>query len=178
MIRPRAPYCSRRVLRKLVRSLPRTGQSLIEFAFVFPLLVTIFFGVIELGVLFSVYVGLTNSAREGARAGSTYQYQCPPAPPGTPDCRANNPDLQQDVDDARLPVINQAIDATLHPMIESSALNRIFTYTPTAGTNVYRYGDQLNVALEYQHQLFFNLLGGPTIDLRSSSTMRIEPGGV
>ncbi|HSH82920.1 MAG TPA: TadE family protein [Herpetosiphonaceae bacterium] len=180
MILPCAPYRSRTTLRKLFRSLPRTGQSLVEFAFVFPLIVTIFFGVIELGVLFSVYVGLTNSAREGARAGSTYQYQCPPAPDDTPDCRANNPDLQQDVDDGRLPVINQAIDSTLHPLIDPSDLVRptpFPTYMPDPSTNVYRYGDLLTVELSYQHQLFFDLFGGPTLTLGSSSTMRIEPGG-
>ncbi len=49
------------------------GQSLVEFALIAPLLVALIVGIIELGILFSVYVGLTNSAREGARAGAIYQ---------------------------------------------------------------------------------------------------------
>ncbi len=159
--------------------MPKTGQGLVEFAFVVPLLLMVFFGIIELGVIFSVYIGLTNAAREGARAGSTYQYSCPP-PPAPPNCTANNPGLQSDVDTERRTFINQAIDATLHPMIDPSDLIRptpFPTYMPDPSTNIYRYGDLLTVELSYPHQLFFDLFGGPTLTLSSRSTMRIEPGG-
>ncbi len=175
-----SPYRSRRVLHRGLRNLPKTGQGLVEFAFVVPVLLMLFFGIIELGVIFSVYIGLTNTTREGARAGSTYQYQCPP-PPAPPNCTANNPGLKSTVDTARQAAINQAIDATIHPMIDPSGLIRptpFPEYAPDPSSNIYRYGDLVTVRLSYPHQLFFDLFGGPTLTLRSRSTMRIEPGGV
>ena len=53
---------------------------MVEFALALPVLLLLIFGLIEFGMLFSVYVGLTNSAREAARAGSIYQYQHPSNP--------------------------------------------------------------------------------------------------
>ena len=50
------------------------GQSLAEFALIAPLLVVVLFGIVELGILLNVYIGMTNSAREAARAGAIFQY--------------------------------------------------------------------------------------------------------
>jgi Flp pilus assembly protein TadG len=43
------------------------GAELIEFALVFPLLLLVLFGIMDLGFLFQRYEVLTNAAREGAR---------------------------------------------------------------------------------------------------------------
>lgn len=48
-----------------------SGQSLVELALTLPLLLLILFGVLDLGRLFYAYVTLTNSAREGARIGTS-----------------------------------------------------------------------------------------------------------
>ena len=157
---------------------PKTGQSLVEIALVFPVLMTFFLIIIELGVVFSVYVGLTNSAREGARLGSLYRYQCPD-PVNNPNCMANQDFAvaRNTVDTARRTAINQAIDGTLNPLVDPPDVTRGFAYDPLAGTSIYRYGDKLIVTLTHQHRLFFSLLGGPTLTVQASSAMRMEPGG-
>ncbi len=45
------------------------GQDLVEFALVLPLLVLLFFGIIEFGRVIFTYNTLANAAREGARFG-------------------------------------------------------------------------------------------------------------
>ena len=54
------------------------GQSLVETAVVFPLLVLLLAAIIDFGRAFDAYIILTNAAREGARFGAT------------------NPELEQD----------------------------------------------------------------------------------
>ena len=44
-----------------------SGAELIEFALVFPLLLLVFLGIIDFGLLFQKYEVVTNAAREGAR---------------------------------------------------------------------------------------------------------------
>jgi Flp pilus assembly protein TadG len=44
-----------------------SGQELIEFALVLPLLLLVLLGIIEFGLLFQQYEVVTNAAREGAR---------------------------------------------------------------------------------------------------------------
>lgn len=50
----------------------KSGQSLVEFALVLPLLVLLLYGLAEFGFLLYGHVQVTNAAREGARAGSLY----------------------------------------------------------------------------------------------------------
>jgi hypothetical protein len=46
------------------------GQEIIEFAIMFPILVLLAFGVLDLGRLFHASIVITNAAREGARYGT------------------------------------------------------------------------------------------------------------
>ncbi len=46
------------------------GQSLVEFALMFPLLLMIIVGVFDIGRAYYAYVTITNAAREGARGGA------------------------------------------------------------------------------------------------------------
>src|SRR5262245_10447183 len=48
-----------------------SGQSLVEFAMVLPLLLLIVFAIIDFGRIYQANVTLTNAAREGARLGTT-----------------------------------------------------------------------------------------------------------
>src|SRR5688572_16610895 len=50
------------------------GQAMVEFAAVLLPLILILVGIIQSGFLFSAYVGISNAAREGARAGTIYEY--------------------------------------------------------------------------------------------------------
>jgi Flp pilus assembly protein TadG len=150
------------------------GQSMVEFALILPLLIAFLFGIIELGILFSVYVGMTNSAREAARAGSVYQYTG--TAPLTGDLT-----IQPLIDSERKQYISQIITDTISPMINpTTQLTTTVTYTTLLTTlpeNVYRAGDTVNVQLEHDQPLFFGLLGPKSIRMRATSSMRIEPGG-
>lgn len=49
-----------------------SGQELVEFALVLPLLLLLVFGAVDLGRLFHAYITISNAAREGARYGIIY----------------------------------------------------------------------------------------------------------
>jgi Flp pilus assembly protein TadG len=46
------------------------GTEVLEFAFVFPLVLLVLVGILDMGFLFNNYEIVTNAAREGARAGA------------------------------------------------------------------------------------------------------------
>jgi len=54
------------------RAAPESGQELIEFALVVPLLMLILFGVLDLGRAFYASITIANAAREGARYAMFY----------------------------------------------------------------------------------------------------------
>lgn len=56
-------------MRNIKKKNPERGAVLAEFAIVLPLLLTLLMGTIELGLLFYNKQVVTNSSREGARAG-------------------------------------------------------------------------------------------------------------
>jgi Flp pilus assembly protein TadG len=55
------------------------GQTMAEFAFVLPILVTLLFGIIQFGILFNNYVTLTDAARRGARTAAISRGETDPA---------------------------------------------------------------------------------------------------
>ncbi len=155
----------------------KAGQALVEFSLMILLFLAILFLIIELGMVFAIYVGLTNSAREAARVGSIYQYPNPRSLDTSTTTAAAA--AQATVDDAREAAMNQAIDNTLNPMIAATRAQMgtpQFVYQPDPGNSVYRYGEKLTVTLTYQRRVMF-LLGSTDITLASQSEMRIEPGG-
>lgn len=160
---------------------PVRGQSLVEFALIAPLALALIVVLIELGVVFSVYIALTNSAREGARAGAIYRYPTPAALFTTPTCNAAC--HRATVDAARQAAMDAAIMATLGPLVRVSSVDELGTpaqryrYEATQATDVLRYGDTLTVTLEYTHPLLFRLFGSLSVRLRAQSEMKIEPGG-
>jgi len=65
---------------KLRRSRARdseTGQGLVEFALVVPILLVIMLGIIQLGWIFTSQIGLTNGIREAARYAATHRTVTP-----------------------------------------------------------------------------------------------------
>lgn len=50
------------------------GSSAVEFALVVPFLVTLIVGMIQFGVVYNAYLGVTHAAREGARMAAVGQY--------------------------------------------------------------------------------------------------------
>ncbi len=57
------------MLKKMARLLSKSerGASLVEFALVIPILLTLVMGIIEFGWLFNGWITITGAAREGAR---------------------------------------------------------------------------------------------------------------
>jgi len=49
----------------------KSGQSLVEFAFILPILLLLMVAIIDFGILFYSQMALSNAAWEGARAGAT-----------------------------------------------------------------------------------------------------------
>jgi Flp pilus assembly protein TadG len=47
-----------------------SGQSLVEFALVLPILAVLLFGIIQFGITYNHYVTITDAARAGARKGA------------------------------------------------------------------------------------------------------------
>jgi len=155
------------------------AQGLVEFALILPLLVAVIFGIIELGILFSVYIGMTNSAREAARAGSVYQYTGTVPQSGDPAVTAA---AIASIDQERTQYIGQIITDTINPLIDPATeltvtVSYINIKTNVLPENIYRAGDGVAVQLEYDHPLFFGLLGPKQIHVKATSSMRIEPGG-
>jgi hypothetical protein len=73
---------------------PRTrrrsrGQALVEFAFVFPVIVLLAFGFIDVGRAVFSYNTLTNAARQAARTAAVNQLD--PASPGPWECDETRP---------------------------------------------------------------------------------------
>ena len=46
------------------------GQTMVEFAFVLPILLVMLFGIMQFGVIFNNYVALTDAARAASRKGA------------------------------------------------------------------------------------------------------------
>lgn len=65
--------CVRRVRRNLppLKLFGASGQELVEFAIIIPVLILFAFGVLDLARTFHAIIALTNAAREGVRYGMT-----------------------------------------------------------------------------------------------------------
>ncbi len=56
---------------KIVGKLKKNkGQSLVEMAFILPIILLVVMGIVEFGRIFNTYLVLTNASREGARVAS------------------------------------------------------------------------------------------------------------
>jgi Flp pilus assembly protein TadG len=61
----------KRIPCRMKSHLSQSGQELVEFAIVLPILLLVAFGVLDLGRIFHSAITITNAAREGARYGMT-----------------------------------------------------------------------------------------------------------
>ena len=148
----------------------KTGQSLVEFALVLIMLLTVLFLIIQLGITFSIYISLANSAREAARIGAIHAPSTAQAPNQT------FSQLQTAMDTEREAAMVVAIEQKLNPLIDNADVTRTFSYDPNPGSSVLRSGNKVTVTLSVTHHMMF-LLGSRDVTLQASSEMRIEPGG-
>lgn len=67
-------------LKQRLKTIKATGQGLVEFALVIPIVLTMFYGIFEVGRALWIYVAVTTSSREAARYASAVS----DSPSGTP----------------------------------------------------------------------------------------------
>jgi Flp pilus assembly protein TadG len=72
-----------------------SGQTLVEFALVLPVLCMVLFGIIQFGITFNAYITLTNATRAGARQGAISRGMADPAGSATAKVRSSAKDLDQ-----------------------------------------------------------------------------------
>lgn len=146
---------------------------MVEFALIAPILIIIVIGIIELGILLSAYVGLSNSAREGARAAAIYRYNGLAPQTGATA-------VVPTIDAGRQSMMSTAIAETHNPItpIEEITVTPVYVPANPAAGNLLRAGDTISVTLEYNHRILWGLLGERDIVLRAQSAARIEPGSV
>lgn len=154
------------------------GQALVEFAAVLLPLILLLAGIIQFGFLFAAYVGVSNSAREAARAGTIYQYD------------ANEGQGQNDL--LRCQAILEAAEQSLDVGVPGQFSGNCSTVTgggdlaiayPDSATctGSSRTGCQLRVTLTFRQPLLVPLVGtflssggGNDIDLRAKVTMVVN----
>ena len=151
------------------------GQALVEFAGVVLPLLVILVGIIQSGFLFSGYIGISNAAREGARAGTIYEYD-------STEGQGQNDLLRCQ---AILAAAQQAVDAGVPGAFSGSCStingggDLVIAYPDAATcTNSARTGCQLRVTLMFHQPLliplvgtFFSTEGDNTIGLNADVTM-------
>jgi Flp pilus assembly protein TadG len=71
------------------------GQTMAEFTFVLPILVTLLFGIIQFGFVFNNYVTITDAARAGARKAAVSRTDPDPAGVCEDQVRSAAGDLKQ-----------------------------------------------------------------------------------
>jgi hypothetical protein len=57
-----------------------SGQNLVEFALLLPILLILLMGIMQFGLIFNAYVTLNNAVREGARQASVYMFDTSQSP--------------------------------------------------------------------------------------------------
>ncbi len=144
----------------------KAGAAMVEFALLLPLLFLMLVGIIEVAFLLSSYVAITNSAREGARVGVSYD-------------TASDAVRTQKVIDA----VTSAYDISWpHPMGLASNVGNLdepdaiqVVYAPDDPTNMSRIGQPITVTVRYRHEMSFGIVPQlPPVVFTATSTMRIE----
>lgn len=128
------------------------GQDLVEFALVLPLLVLLFFGIIEFGRVIFTYNTLANAAREGARFGIVV-----PTTGGAGDCVS--------------PPTNTMRAAACRLTAGLAPASVVVTPTVTANTVSVQVGYGVRLVVG---PIIAALGGNDTINLRAQSTMQRE----
>ena len=116
-----------------------------EFALVFPVLILVFMGIIQLGVLFGAQIGLINGVREAARYGSL-------SPTTAGNETANGAAVNNHLTTVVLPgsVFGYAL-----ANVRSSSVTYCSYQNPGGGT----YSVRLTVTATYAHPLFVPIVG-------------------
>lgn len=142
-------------LKQLIRlRRENSGQSLVEFALVLPLLLFLLMTIFEFGNIFHSYLLITQASREGARMGVV----------GEP-----NAEIENRVHEICSVLNTSKLTIDIYPNDDKD---------PDSGKYLYRNrGVPLEVTLDYQVDLFTPLMGSildNPFPIKAKSIMRIE----
>jgi Flp pilus assembly protein TadG len=132
-----------------------SGQELVEFAIVFPLLMLLLLGIIDFGRIMYSYSAITNAAREGTRYAIV------------PDHQGDIAAVTESCDSWTNPIVGRVCDRAM--ALERAAL-QVTVSEPDVGT--------VQVQVVYTGQFLTNLVlqwvqqGG--LQLQAAATMRLE----
>lgn len=137
------------------------GQSLVEFAFMLPVLILVLVAAVDLGRAYYTYVAITNAAREGARFGASN----PTNPGGIRDR------VRKEIENTNLSIPDGQIPSpTCYKYVEGST-----DYGASVSCDSATSGDYIQVQVNYP----FNFITGYVLSLGSvtmaqSATMAIS----
>jgi len=129
-----------------------TGQALVEFALVVPLLIILIFGIIEFGVLLYDKAVITNASREGARYGIVLR---------------------------QTRYTKAEIEAVAQSYCQNHLVTFVGTSVPVANATftTQNFGDPLSVQVSYNYAFLVlpKFLGlGQTLNLQATTVMKYE----
>ena len=151
---------SRSMIKDTLKS-GRKGQELVEFAIIFPLLMLVVFGVLDLGRIFFASISIANVAREGARYGINYWCD---RDEFDVKCFFNSSEI---IDAALIEAENRLLDPTIISVIpEGDACNNVLPQDVV--------GQPITVTVAYQFDLIFGgIINLDSIVLERSAVMLI-----
>ena len=126
-----------------------TGQGLVEFALVAPILLMIMLSIIQLGWIFSTQIGLTNAIREAARFAATN----PTVNPGQATTNGA----------ATVSQLTTILPRNVSFYGPSSLGSATATYCEYPDPKSGNYSVRVNVTVQYRHPLFIPIIG-PLLD--------------
>jgi hypothetical protein len=139
------------------RNRRQRGQSLAEFALILTPLMMVLLGIIQMGLVLSAYVTMSNAAREGARSATVYLYD-------RTTTKAANDTLRHD---AAYAAATSAMGVLSKTAPQFSSADFVVTYpcdgaTPPAGcgaANDPRSGQYVRVQMTYHLDLLLPVVG-------------------
>jgi Flp pilus assembly protein TadG len=151
-----------------------SGQALVEFGLVFPVLVLVIMVLLEIGFAFNAYQTVVYAARSGSRAGAVYLYQRDCAPVENDQNRESGTGCAANpyTDNVRAAVVGaMPIARNFDPAtrVQISYSPDDLSANPTRGLT------KLGVTVTYTHRFITPMFDSLSIDLRGSASQQIEP---
>ena len=163
------------------RSNGESGQALLELALVIPILVLLVMAIFQFAFVIQSQMGLTNAVREAARRAAA-------TPEGAPNWAALTDWTESELcGDATAPcdagLLEQNVPAFSAALLPADPAITYCFYSVAGSTGTLN-NYQMNISVQYQHPLFFALLGFATDaidgtpngrwDLSAAAQMRLE----
>ena len=155
----------------LISSMARrtsSGQALVEFALILPLLTIFLFGIIQFGFLYAGQIGLTNAAREAARYASVLQTG------STSTASANGGSTYTELTTKYLQRAVPGYGST--GLVTTGAGRTAVCYLWYQNPDGASYSVRVRVQIQYRHPLFIPLVGTLVDGLDGSVDNRFRLG--